>query len=231
MRVLCASEPLMGASSSRRGRKRRSSFSGARNRKVPDSNCAQSEPNALADMQPSPALWAPSPSRWARGTTGWSTHSSNHAFTPSARNKWRLRHFTPALSPEGREKRLPRLGNGGGSLLQGAAARNLTLLSKSDRMRSAARHDGHGVLPRPRTGVAAAAGLRHSRAPWAAARPARASVAHALSRNYANGGAPPSRRLPAWPVRAGDSHSLFRFSFRGRYCAVEKARRRSFWTV
>ena len=31
--------------------KRCSLFSGSRNRNVPDSNCAQSEPNAFADMQ------------------------------------------------------------------------------------------------------------------------------------------------------------------------------------
>ena len=37
----------MGASSSRRGMKRRSLFSGSRKRNVPASNCAQSEPNAL----------------------------------------------------------------------------------------------------------------------------------------------------------------------------------------
>ena len=30
-----------------------------------------------------------------------------------------------------------------------------------------------------------------------------------LSRNYAIGRAPPSRRLTVWPVREGDSHSLF----------------------
>ena len=33
-----------------------------------------------------------------------------------------------------------------------------------------------------------------------------------LSRNYAIGGAPPSRRLTAWEVREGDSHCLFWFT-------------------
>ena len=37
-----------------------------------------------------------------------------------------------------------------------------------------------------------------------------------LSRNYAIGGAPPSRRLTAWPVREGDSHSVFWFTVQGR---------------
>ena len=41
---------------------------------------------------------------------GWSSHSSNHNFSPSARNR-RLRHLTPALSPfeaerEGRDELL-----------------------------------------------------------------------------------------------------------------------------
>ena len=62
--------------------------------------------------------------------------------------------LTPALSPEERGKHLPRWGNGGGSLLQGAAARNLTLLSKSERMRSAA-VCGAPAAARPGTTVTA----------------------------------------------------------------------------
>ena len=74
---------------------------------VPDSNCAQSESNACAALTPDP-----SPIRWARGTArersspssiwlaltltlspgerespGLGTHSLNHTFTPSARNR------------------------------------------------------------------------------------------------------------------------------------------------
>ena len=52
-----------------------------------------------------------------------------------------------------------------------------------------------------------------------------------LSRNYAIGGPPPSRRLTAWPVREGDSHAIFWFTFSGRFCAVEKARLCPVWTV
>ena len=78
----------LAASSSRRGMKRRSRFSGSRKRKlrlphVPASNCAQSDPNALADRQSSPALRAPSPIRWAR-------ESTRECSSPSSiRSAWR----------------------------------------------------------------------------------------------------------------------------------------------
>ena len=57
----------MGAAASRRGRKRRSLFSGSRKGKlplpkVPDSNCAQSEPNAFADRQSTSTRERSSPS-------------------------------------------------------------------------------------------------------------------------------------------------------------------------
>ncbi|KAF0179326.1 MAG: hypothetical protein FD161_1425 [Limisphaerales bacterium] len=89
----------MGASSRRRGRKRRSLFSGSRKRNVPDSNCAQSEPNAFADMQSTSTRERSSPSSIFAGmlSPGLSTHSSNHTFTPSFRNRSASGHTT-ALS-------------------------------------------------------------------------------------------------------------------------------------
>jgi len=55
---------------------------------VPDSNCAQSEPNA-ADMQSTSTRERSSPSSILAGMLSphLSTHSSNHTFTPSARNR------------------------------------------------------------------------------------------------------------------------------------------------
>ena len=47
-----------------------------------------------------------------------------------------------------------------------------------------------------------------------------------LSRNHAVDGAPPFWRRTAWPVREGDSHPCFWFTFPGRFCAMEKARPR-----
>lgn len=69
--------------------KRRSVFSGSRNRNVPDSNCAQSEPNAWADMQRTSTRDCSSPSSIFAGmlSPGLSTHSSNHTFSPSLRNR------------------------------------------------------------------------------------------------------------------------------------------------
>ena len=79
----------MGVSSSRRGTKRRSWFSGSRKRNVPASNFAQSDPNALADMQSSSTRECSSPSSSFAGmlSPGLSTHSSNHTLSPSLRNR------------------------------------------------------------------------------------------------------------------------------------------------
>ncbi len=79
----------MGASSSRRGMKRRSLFSGSRNRNVPASNCAQSEPNAFADMQSTSTRECSSPSSIFAGmlSPGLISHSSNHTRSPSARSR------------------------------------------------------------------------------------------------------------------------------------------------
>ena len=62
---------------------------------MPDSNCAQSEPNACADMQSTSPRERSSPSSifavfdwfFSMLSPGLSTHSSNHPFTPSARNR------------------------------------------------------------------------------------------------------------------------------------------------
>jgi len=69
--------------------KRRWWFSGSRNRNVPASNCAQSDPNAWADMQSTSTRECSSPSSIFAGmlSPGLSTHSSNHTFSPSARNR------------------------------------------------------------------------------------------------------------------------------------------------
>ena len=79
----------MGAGSSRRGMKRRSLFNGSRKRNVPASNCAQSEPNAFADIQSTSTREHSSPSSIFAGmlSPGLSTHSSNHTFSPSFRNR------------------------------------------------------------------------------------------------------------------------------------------------
>jgi len=79
----------MGASSSRRGIKRRSLFNGSRNRNVPASSCAQSEPNAFADMHSTRTRERSNPSSIFAGmlSPGLSTHSSNQTRRPSPRRR------------------------------------------------------------------------------------------------------------------------------------------------
>jgi len=69
--------------------KRRSRFSGSRNRNVPASNCAQSDPNAWADMQSTSTRECSSPASIVAGmlSPGLISHSSNHTFSPSCRNR------------------------------------------------------------------------------------------------------------------------------------------------
>ena len=80
----------MGASSSRRGMKRRSRFSGSRNREVHrPPNCAQSDPNAWADMQSTSTRECSSPSSifaWmlSPGLSAPGPHLSTPSAHPSA---------------------------------------------------------------------------------------------------------------------------------------------------
>lgn len=57
---------------------------------MPDSNCGQSEPKALADMQSTSTRECSSPSSIFAGmlSPGLSTHSSNHTFSPSLRSRF-----------------------------------------------------------------------------------------------------------------------------------------------
>lgn len=75
----------MGEASRRSGRKRRSLFSGSRKRNVPDSNWAQSEPNACADMQSTSTRERSNPSSILAGmlSPGRISHSSNQTLMPS----------------------------------------------------------------------------------------------------------------------------------------------------
>ncbi len=71
---------------------RRSLFNGLRKRNVPASSCAQSEPNAWADVQSTStrecsSARLPSPVERESGASGLISHLSNHTLSPSARSR------------------------------------------------------------------------------------------------------------------------------------------------
>jgi hypothetical protein len=103
----CAREPLTGASSSRSGMKWRSLFSGSRNRNVPASNCAQSEPNAFVDMQSTSTWECSSTSSTFAGmlSPGLISHSSNQTRSLSPATALPPRARRPCLSSCGSEIR------------------------------------------------------------------------------------------------------------------------------
>ena len=69
--------------------KRRSLLSGSRNRNVPASSCAQSDPNALADMQSTSTRERSRPSSILAGmlSPGLTSQSSYHTLSPSDRSR------------------------------------------------------------------------------------------------------------------------------------------------